>query len=137
LADAPGVFYVFKDAQLRESFSASRYRRRIAAPRIRRSDLLFEEHREILQPHIDFLCPRGRLPDEQELSVADQIRDELGSIKRAFGVIRHATDDLSWQQVREERAQDLLVYLGLARFGRRPIFTELPLDMRLDVKAFF
>lgn len=137
LAAAPGVFYVFKDAQLRESFAASRYRRRIVAPRIRRSDILFEEHREILEPLIEFLCSRGRLPDERELTVASEICENLGSIKRAFGVIRHATDDLSWQHVREERAQDLLVYLGLLRFGQRPKYRDLPLDLRLDVKAFF
>lgn len=42
-----------------------------------------------------------------------------------------------WDQIREERSQDLLIYLALTRFGRRPRFSQLPIDLRLDVRAFF
>jgi DNA phosphorothioation-associated putative methyltransferase len=31
----------------------------------------------------------------------------------------------------------LLVYLALARFGKRPVFSQLPRDLQLDVRAFF
>jgi DNA phosphorothioation-associated putative methyltransferase len=137
LAAAPGIFYVFRDSALRESFAASRFRRRIPAPRVRKSDLLYAEHREILEPLVAFMGSRGRLPDETELSVVPQICQALGSLRRAFGVIRHATDDREWDRVREERAQDLLVYLALVRFDHRPKYSELPRDLSLDVRAFF
>ncbi len=39
--------------------------------------------------------------------------------------------------IREGRSQDLLVYLALSRFGRRPAYGDLPPSIRLDVRAFF
>ena len=41
VAAAPGIFYVFRDPDLQQSFVASRYRRSSSAPRQRQSDLLF------------------------------------------------------------------------------------------------
>jgi DNA phosphorothioation-associated putative methyltransferase len=134
---APGVFYVFRDPLLRESFVASRYRRRGATPRLRKSDVLFEEHRELLKPLINFLATRGRLPGDGDLFEAQAICDEFGSLRRAYAIIRRASGDQHWDQIREERSQDLLIYLALSRFGGRPKFSGLPHDIRLDVRAFF
>lgn len=133
----PGVFYAFRDEQLRQSFLAARYRRPLAAPRIRRSDLLFEQHKELLQPLLGFLGARGRLPDPGELPNTGAVCEQLGSIRRAFQIIRNAIDTEQWAEVQEHRTQDLLVYLALSRFSSRPKFTELPPDVRLDIRAFF
>ena len=56
VAAGPGVFYVFRDPGLRETFVASRYRRRTAAPRIRKSDVLFQQHQDLLEPLIQGRC---------------------------------------------------------------------------------
>jgi DNA phosphorothioation-associated putative methyltransferase len=80
---APGIFYVFRDENLRQSFAASRYRRRTAAPRQRRSDVLFEQHKAVLEPLMEFIASRGRLPDDSELEAASLIRNELRSLNRA------------------------------------------------------
>lgn len=137
LPAAPGIFYVFRDSDLRQSFFASRYRRRSAAPRFRRTDILFEQHKTLLETLIEFVTSRGRLPDKSELAVASVISDELGSLARAFNVVRRVTGQEQWDQIREERSQDLLIHLALARFGGRPHFSKLPCDLRLDVRAFF
>ena len=137
IAAAPGVFYVFRSKTDRESFLASRFRVRQAAPRIRRSDEIFEANREILEPLAQFLSDRGRLPDPSELEVAPLIAARIGSLRRAFGVIERVTGVEDWHRVREERAQELLIYLGLVRFSGRPKASDLPLDLKLDVKAFF
>ncbi len=134
---APGIFYVFRDHDLRESFIASRYRRRFVAPRLRQSDVLYEKHRELFQPLIEFITNRGRLPDATEVSEAYEICDAVGSLQRAFGIIRRVTGIEDWDRIREERAQDLLTYLALVRFEGRPKYSELPSDLQLDVKAFF
>jgi DNA phosphorothioation-associated putative methyltransferase len=42
-----------------------------------------------------------------------------------------------WIFIREERSQDLLVYLALSRFSGRPRFSELPSDLQFDIRAFF
>ena len=134
---APGIFYVFRDPDLGQSFVASRYRRRSTAPRQRRSDILFEQHKALFEPLIAFITSRGRFPDESELGEVPLICQAVGNLNRAFGIIRRVTGDEEWNRIREERLQDLLLYLALARFDGRPRFTQLSRDLQLDVRAFF
>jgi DNA phosphorothioation-associated putative methyltransferase len=136
-AVAPGVFYVFQDDDLRQSFAASRYRRTTVIPRQRFSHLIFEENRDLFDPLIAFIAKRGRIPDESEIDIASAIRTKFGSLKRAFTIIRQVTGNEQWDRIREERSQDLLVYLALSRFGGRPRLSQLPGDLQLDVRAFF
>lgn len=137
VAAAPGVFYVFRQADRREQFVASRYRRRLAAPRIRLSDRLFEQHRELLQALMAFVTERGRLPEADEVEVGSELAYAFGSIKRAFQVVRRVTGPEQWQAIYDERRTDLLVYLALGRFPRRPKFSSLPRSIQLDIKGFF
>jgi DNA phosphorothioation-associated putative methyltransferase len=134
---APGVFYVFRADDLRQSFDASRYRRTTVAPRQRFSDLVFENNRPLFDLLIGFLTSRGRLPAESEIPEANLIREKVGSLQRAFAIIRKVTGAEQWAVIREERSQDLLVYLALSRFAGRPRFSQLPRDLQLDVRAFF
>ena len=133
----PGIFYVFRDSQLRQSFAASRYRRQFTVPRQRLSEVLFEQHKDILEPLIGFLTARGRLPEDAELPETELICQALGSLKRAYGVIRRVTGDEEWSKIRAERQQDILLYVALSRFEGRPRFTQLPRDLQHDVRAFF
>jgi DNA phosphorothioation-associated putative methyltransferase len=134
---APGIFYVFKDDELKQSFAAARYRRTTAAPRLRRSDLLFERYKAILEPLMAFIASRGRLPDDSEIQQSDAIRREIGSLRRAFSIIRRVTGAEQWDKIRDERAQDLLIYIALSRFTRRPPFSVLPFVLQLDIRFFF
>ncbi len=134
---APGIFYVFRDEELRQSFIASRYRRQATAPRLRQSDVLFERNKILIEPLIEFIALRGRLPDDSEIDTALSIRDKMGSLNRAFGIIRRATGTEQWERIREERSQDLLIYLALSRFGGRPRFSTLSRELQFDVRAFF
>ena len=133
----PGIFYVFRDSQRRQSFAAARYRRQLTVPRQRLSEVLFEQHRDILEPLIGFLTARGRLPDASELPEAEHICTTLGSLKRAYGVIRRVTGAEAWNTIRAERQQDILLYIALSRFEGRPRFTQLPRALQRDVRAFF
>jgi DNA phosphorothioation-associated putative methyltransferase len=137
IAAAPGIFFVFRDDAAREAFAASRFRRRAAVPRQRQADVLFDRHKELLQPLMDFYAERGRLPEGHELTNADEVGAAFGSLKRAFAVVRRATGEEQWRQLEEERRQDLLVYVALEAFGRRPKLSVLPADMQLDIRAFF
>src|SRR5262249_34947357 len=85
----------------------------------------------------DFITARGRLPDESELGVASMIQEKFGSLGRAFLLLRRVSGPEQWDAVRQQRTQDLLVYLALARFGGRPRFSQLARELQLDVKAFF
>ena len=137
LPAAPGVFYVFRHEEDRSTFSASRYRRRIAAPRQARSVVLFNDHQILLQPLMDFFAARGRLPSEEELENAQDVKDVFGSIKKAFLIVERATKKDQWKSISKDHAQDFLIYLALSRFDRRPKISQLPRDMQLDVKSFF
>jgi DNA phosphorothioation-associated putative methyltransferase len=134
----PGVFYVFRDEATRQGFLASRYRRTGSSPRIRKCDELFERNKESLQPLLDFLERHGRLPQPEELDDgAKALCDVFGSVQRAFRVAGAVVDRAHWEHVQQQRTEDLLIYLALSRFSRRPRLTELPPSLQLDMRAFF
>ena len=134
---APGVFYVFKDGELSQRYFAARYRRRGATPRQRISERRFEEHRPLLEPLMAKIAELGRLPFPDELSESQALIAAFGSLKRAFALIRRVTGDEEWERLRQERIDDLTVYLALARFRKRPPISSLPLDLQRDIREFF
>lgn len=137
VAAAPGVLFVFRDKSAELTYSAAQFRRPVSRPSRRVSDELFNRHRELLDVVIAFMEERGRLPEEDELANGPQVREKFGGIGRAFGVIRRVTGAERWDEISHSREQDLLVYLGLARFGGRPRWSDLPRALQLDIKAFF
>jgi DNA phosphorothioation-associated putative methyltransferase len=137
IAAAPGIFYVFRGDADAQRFLAARFRQRASAPKPLISEQLFEAHRSLLDALAEFVAMRGRLPRDEELSVAAELRSELGSIPRAFAVLRRVVGTHQWQTIAEERARDLLVYLALANFGGRPAFSQLPVDLQYDVRDFY
>jgi DNA phosphorothioation-associated putative methyltransferase len=133
----PGVFYAFRNPDERAAFSASRYRRAIAVPRLTRSVDRFDDHKAVLQPLMDFFTARGRLPDRDELPETADVIAALGSLRRAFRLIQSATGAEAWAEIAKNRAQDLLIYLALARFDGRPTLSHLPVPLQRDLKALF
>jgi DNA phosphorothioation-associated putative methyltransferase len=105
--------------------------------RVPRSVDRFSLHQELLNPLLDFLEARGRLPSPEESGEFGTAIETFGSLKRAYRVIVRATGEEPWIKVRHELSQDLLVYLALARFGGRPRRKILPLALAEDVRAFF
>lgn len=136
---ALGIYFVFRDEAQAEAFRASRFRSRATAPRIRLKVSKFEEYRDRLQPLMDFYTDRGRLPTIEELGAETlaPLQDTFGSIKRAFTVVLQATDAGEWDAITDKRRNDLLVYLALSHFGKRPKFKDLSLAVQADIKALF
>jgi len=137
VAAGPGVFYVFRDEQRRNGFLAARYQRHRVAPGHSHPDALFQAHESLLTPLIEFVAIRGRLPQKEELALSQDIISAIGSLKRAWRIITAVTGADHWTALREERAQDLLVWLALARFPARPRFSALPKSLQHDVQTFF
>lgn len=134
---APGVFYAFKDEELRQRYVSARYRRRAATPRKRVSEIRFESNRRLLEPLMRWISDRGRLPEQDEFDAAIAINAEFGSLKRAFALIRRVTSQDEWQSIREKRVEDLLVFLALSKFRRRPKLSRLPIGIQRDIRALF
>lgn len=133
IAAAPGVFYVFRSEIDEQGFLARRVRRTLPT----RSRVLLDEHAELMAPLIEFVEERGRLPRGGELVEFARLEELVGSVRNAFAVIRRVTGDDRWDRVRLSRSDDLLVYIALSRFGRRPRIGALPSDLQYDIKDFF
>ena len=58
-------------------------------------------------------------------------------MKRAFALVKRVTGTEEWEGITQRCTEDLLVYLALGRFGRRPPMTMLPLGLQRDLRAFF
>jgi DNA phosphorothioation-associated putative methyltransferase len=137
VAAAPGIFYVFRDDGVKYEYLSSRLQKVAALPKQRHSEQVFEQHRDLFESLMGFVLNRGRLPIEHELPAAAQLAREIGSIRRAFMVVKRVTGSAQWERIRVERSQDLLVYMALARFSRRPKFSLLPSSLQLDIRTFF
>ena len=137
IAAAPGIFYVFRDATDEQSFAANRIARRGQVPGIEQCQKLVADHQELLEPLMTFVTQRGRLPVDGELPTASQLPQIFGSVARAFSLVRRVTGTDRWDRIRLERRADVLVYLALAAFPKRPRFGSLSDELRHDIRAFF
>jgi hypothetical protein len=103
----------------------------------RRSEQRFAQHLDQLQPLIDFVTDRGRLPRAGELANESDLNELFGSVRATFSLIRRVTGPDGWTNLEQHARQDFLVYAALAAFGGRPAFKQLPEDLQYDAKDLF
>ena len=137
VAAAPGIFYVFRNETDAQSYAANRVSRQGRIPEIRQSQELVSDHKALVESLMAFVTKRGRLPVDAELATVPQLTHAFGSVARAFTLLRRATGADHWDKIRLERRADMLVYLALAAFPKRPRFGSLPDEIQRDVRAFF
>ncbi len=138
VASAPGIFYVFRADSELQGFIASRVRFRQPSSRSpKKSEVLYESHRDLLEPLESFVCTRGRSPESWELPAADDLIQIFGSVRAALAVVRRASGSEALEAGRCAAHDDLAVYLALAAFEGRPPFGSLPRDLQLDVRAHY
>ncbi len=133
-AAAPGVFYVFRDAQDAQRFRARQVRGPL--PRARVPAELPEAERATLQELVAFLLRRGRLPEQDELINGDALVGAFGSVKRAASAAGEAVAK-QWQQAASRARRDLQVYLALSAFSGRPVWSALAPELQRDVRQLF
>lgn len=137
-AAAPGIFYLFRDESAAQRFVASRvytYR-----PRVRIDPQAhYEANAETLAPLMAFMRDHARPPKPGELSdaITTEIQEALGSLGKAQRLIRQVTDDDYWAEVAVQRRAELLIYVALSRFGRRPKFSKLDRTLATDLRVLF
>jgi DNA phosphorothioation-associated putative methyltransferase len=68
---------------------------------------------------------------------AAAVEARFGSLKRAFALVKRVTGTDDWDAIARRCTEDLLVYLALGRFRRRPPMSALPLGLQRDIRAFF
>ena len=132
---ALGVFFVFRNYGEAETFRASRFVSRVAAPRVYRDNRSFADYREMLLPLMNFYTQRGRLPAKGELPEEETIKAEFKTYRRAFKLVLQVTDKADWEAISNKRRQDLLVYLALANFKGRPSIRKVAREIKADAKG--
>ena len=137
VAAAPGIFYLFRNETDEQSFAVNRVSRHRRIPGIEECQELVADNRELIEPLLAFVNERGRPPVDGELSTATQLTRVFGSVARAFSLLRRLTGTDRWDRIRQDRRGDVLVYLALAAFPKRPRFGALPQELRHDIRAFF
>lgn len=132
-----GVYAVFRDSAQAETFRASRFHSRVRTPRVRKPSKKFEDYQEQLQPLMEFVTERGRLPIKGELPQEAEVLTGLGTFYQAFKLILQATNAEEWDAITDKRRNDLLVYLALSHFKHIPQPRELEPVIRTDFKRLF
>jgi hypothetical protein len=112
---ALGIYFVFRDETQAQSFRASRFRSRAVTPRVRLTFQRFETQ------HLNLVA----------------LQTEFGSLRRAFQLVLKATSVGEWDAIADKRRQDILVYLALSHFDRRPRFRDLSKILQNDIKGLF
>jgi DNA phosphorothioation-associated putative methyltransferase len=134
---ALGIYFVFRDEAQAQSFRASRFRSRVSVPKVQLANKRFENYKELLTPLMAFFTERGRLPTLEELPGTETLSTEFGNLRRAFQIVLQATNPQEWDAISDRRRQDLLVYLALSHFGRRPKLRDLTPVVQNDIKSLF
>lgn len=109
----------------------------VGQPARRRWEILCEENGELLEAYWQLLLQLGRLPEPEEFPRFAELREKVGSAKRALRlfVLRGGGDEV--RKAAEGRKRDLLVYVALANLRKRVPFGHLSQGLRWDVRAFF
>jgi DNA phosphorothioation-associated putative methyltransferase len=134
---ALGIYFVFRDEAQAQNFRASRFRSRVSVPRVQLQNKRFEDYKELLAPLMTFFAERGRLPTLEELPETEALSSEFGNLRRAFQIVLQATNPQEWDAISDRRRGDLLVYLALSHFGRRPKLRDLAPVVQTDIKSLF
>lgn len=109
----------------------------IGAPARRRWEILCEQHKDLLDAFWTLTLQLGRLPEPEEFPRFAEVREEIGSAKRAMRLFVLRGDGDEIKKAAESRRRDLLVYVALANLRKRVPFGHLSLSLRSDIRAFF
>lgn len=145
IAISPGIFYIFKDKALEQSFLKNRHKRNyewkhLTAPKPVSEDqarILFTKHQELLESFWLSCLAYGRIPANDEFKDSDQIKEIIGSNKKALKLVTDWFGKDELELAANMRKEDLLIYFALGMFEGRKSYTNLPDDITRDIKAFF
>ncbi|TWA66696.1 DNA phosphorothioation-associated putative methyltransferase [Azospirillum baldaniorum] len=164
IALAPGVFLVFKDPSAEQRFQLGRTRSRlrirpplaprqakpIREPKPPREPKPTKEPKQPKpgKPDLWELCPNAfaalhrrweelaREPGPEEIEARTELEAAFGSLPRALRAACSWLDGERLRTARNQRREDVLVYLALQAFGKRKPYRRLDPALQRDIKAF-
>ena len=146
IAVSPGIFFIFKDKEEEENFLVERQRgkhtwtqlteREKKTSKLKAKNLI-ERSKELFNDFWKVCLEIGRLPAVSEFEFSNQIRRVAGSHIKAFQLIQEYYRSEDFEEAKEARRNDLLVYLALSLFEKRKPLTHIPESLKRDFKFFF
>jgi hypothetical protein len=109
----------------------------IGQPPKRRWEVLYEEHRELLDGFWSLMLRLGRLPEPEEYPQTGELREKVVSPKSALRMFVQKGGGEEVRRAAENRKRDLLVYVALANLRKRVPFGHLSQSLRFDIREFF
>ena len=147
IAVGQGIFVLFKDANMEQEFLIARQQvkrdwkqltqreRPVKAKQVTATTI--EKNQELFDDFWGTILDLGRPPANDEFEFTDQLRRVAKSNKQAFNAaLNHYGEDV-YEQARQLRKSDLLLYFALGLFEKRQAYTHMPSGLKRDVKAFF
>ena len=89
---------------------------------------------------MDFYTDRGRLPTVEEIGTESVRSSTVRVWQHQAGLQHHPQGNGCWgsgDAIADKRRNDLMVYLALTHFGKRPKFKDLSPSVQADIKALF
>jgi DNA phosphorothioation-associated putative methyltransferase len=147
IAVGQGIFMVFSDQYDQQQFLSERQHIRRnwqqktqRALKARGSSIRkdkIDKHIDLFTDFWETCLELGRIPANSEFEFSEQIRRIAGSHNKAYqALINHFGSDL-FEESKQARKEDLLVYFALGLFERRKPQTKMPDSLKRDIKAFF
>ena len=89
------------------------------------------------EPFLSGILELGRLPEGDEYDGGQAVARTVRVDPAGVALLKRVTRLPGWAKIRRQRTDDLLVYLALARFRKRPPISKLPPTLRRDIRDFF
>ena len=139
LGSAKRALRAFVQGGATEGFNWEEIRVRfgIGQPPKRRWEVLYEEHRELLDGFWSLMLQLGRLPEPEEYPQTGELREKMGSPKVALRIFVQKGGGEEVRRAAENRKRDLLVYVALANLRKKVPFGHLSQSLRFDIREFF
>lgn len=109
----------------------------IGQPVRRQWEVLYEEHRELLEEVWNLMVQLGRHPEPEEFPKFGELREKVGTLNKAEQIFINKGGAESLKQSSDGRQRDLLVYVALANLRKKVPFGHLSARLRWDIRAFF
>jgi DNA phosphorothioation-associated putative methyltransferase len=147
IAVGQGIFIIFKDKIEEQLFLVERQHIRRAwkqktqreikqhTPKIKKD--LIDKHLSLFTDFWEASLDLGRIPANSEFEFSDQIRRVAGSHNKAHNALLEHFGTKLFEEAKQKRREDLLVYFSLAQFEKRKAQNKMPDSLKRDLKAFF
>lgn len=146
IAVAPGIFYIFKDKLVEQSYLQQKYKRHHSWQQLTshqpvdskdKAKLLITQHQQLFDDFWHTCLDLGRIPTNDEFNQSQQIHTLIGSHKKAFHLLNEIFDTSSFEQAQKNRKEDLLLYFAMGLFEKRKPYTQQSEALKRDIKALF